>query len=154
MRVKNKIDHHLYAIKRVRIASNHRREKIMREVAVLSSLNHRNVVRYFNAWVEGGAEEWETKQSSLPPEDGSSTNWSASEPYSESGELKSKLNSPMTATEHEEDQEETSGVPQYLYIQMELAQSTLQDYISQKRKPEQILWDFFGQLLCGELNFV
>ncbi|XP_068619333.1 eIF-2-alpha kinase GCN2 [Battus philenor] len=57
VKVRNKLDCGLYAIKRIRlnpkdVALN---RKITREVKLLSRLNHENVVRYYNAWIEASA---------------------------------------------------------------------------------------------------
>ena len=54
IKVKNKLDEKLYAIKRIRLnpADKATNRKIMREVKLLSRLNHENVVRYYNSWQE------------------------------------------------------------------------------------------------------
>ncbi|CAH2044615.1 unnamed protein product, partial [Iphiclides podalirius] len=54
VKVRNKLDRGVYAIKRIKlnprdVALN---RKITREVTLLSRLNHENVVRYNNAWIE------------------------------------------------------------------------------------------------------
>lgn len=52
--MKNKLDGGLYAIKRIKLnpESVQLNKKITREVKLLSRLNHENVVRYYNAWIE------------------------------------------------------------------------------------------------------
>ena len=54
IKVKNKLDEKKYAIKRIRLnpADRVTNRKIMREVKLLSRLNHENVVRYYNSWQE------------------------------------------------------------------------------------------------------
>ena len=54
IKVKNKLDDQEYAIKRIRLnpADKGTNRKIMREVKLLSRLNHENVVRYYNSWQE------------------------------------------------------------------------------------------------------
>ncbi|KAJ2953499.1 hypothetical protein O0L34_g1096 [Tuta absoluta] len=54
LKVKNKLDGGFYAIKRVQLNPEnvHLNKKITREVKLLSRLNHENVVRYYNAWIE------------------------------------------------------------------------------------------------------
>ncbi|XP_050530238.1 eIF-2-alpha kinase GCN2 isoform X2 [Daktulosphaira vitifoliae] len=54
LRVKNKLDDCLYAIKRIELNRKNKNlnKKITREVKLLSRLNHENVVRYFNSWIE------------------------------------------------------------------------------------------------------
>ena len=71
-KVRNRVDSKIYALKRVPLGNVLRREgattttaaelvdsdgdikRVLREVEVLSSLNHENVVRYYGAWVEKG----------------------------------------------------------------------------------------------------
>lgn len=52
--MRNKLDGGLYAIKHVKLnpKSVDLYKKITREVKLLSRLNHENVVRYYNAWIE------------------------------------------------------------------------------------------------------
>jgi len=49
-KVRNKVDGHIYAMKRVSDFS----KSTLREVEVLSSIHHENVVRYYGSWVEKG----------------------------------------------------------------------------------------------------
>lgn len=53
-KVRHKVDTCLYAIKRIKLTHKNTliNKKIMREVKLLSSLNHENVVRYYSSWVE------------------------------------------------------------------------------------------------------
>lgn len=52
--MKNKLDGGYYAIKRIQLNPKNRQlnRKIVREVKLLSRLNHENVVRYYNSWIE------------------------------------------------------------------------------------------------------
>ncbi|XP_072929704.1 eIF-2-alpha kinase GCN2 [Epargyreus clarus] len=54
LKVQNKLDGGFYAIKHVKLnpKSVELNKKITREVKLLSRLNHENVVRYYNAWIE------------------------------------------------------------------------------------------------------
>ncbi|XP_050664186.1 eIF-2-alpha kinase GCN2 isoform X2 [Leptidea sinapis] len=58
VKVKNKLDGGFYAIKHVKLnpKSVDLNKKITREVKLLSRLNHENVVRYYNAWIESVVE--------------------------------------------------------------------------------------------------
>lgn len=54
LKVRNKLDNRQYAIKRIPLSSRNKQlfRKMTREVELLSRLNHENVVRYFNSWIE------------------------------------------------------------------------------------------------------
>ncbi|CAG7836539.1 unnamed protein product, partial [Allacma fusca] len=54
LKVRNKLDGGIYALKRIRLNPRNKllNKKITREVKLLSQLNHENVVRYFNSWIE------------------------------------------------------------------------------------------------------
>ncbi|XP_065212792.1 eIF-2-alpha kinase GCN2 isoform X2 [Planococcus citri] len=54
LKVRNKLDDCLYAIKRIQLKLKNKQmnKKITREVKLLSRLNHENVVRYYNSWLE------------------------------------------------------------------------------------------------------
>lgn len=59
---KNKIDDCNYAIKRIALPnSQYSRERVMREVKALAKLDHHNIVRYFNAWLECPPAGWQEK---------------------------------------------------------------------------------------------
>ncbi|XP_012147021.2 eukaryotic translation initiation factor 2 alpha kinase Gcn2 isoform X1 [Megachile rotundata] len=56
LKVKNKLDGGIYAIKRIELNPKNKQlnRKITREVKLLSRMNHENVVRYYNSWIESG----------------------------------------------------------------------------------------------------
>lgn len=53
-KVKNNLDSQIYAIKRIKVNPKNTQltKKLKREVQLLSRLNHENVVRYYNSWIE------------------------------------------------------------------------------------------------------
>lgn len=57
-KVKNKLDSRIYALKRIPLNRSNKllNRKIKREVKLLSRLNHENIVRYYNSWIEGSEE--------------------------------------------------------------------------------------------------
>ncbi|KAL3874664.1 hypothetical protein ACJMK2_037645 [Sinanodonta woodiana] len=66
LKVKNKLDGRLYAIKRITLNPKSQvfNKKITREVKLLSRLNHENVVRYYNSWIETSDEPAQSDTSS------------------------------------------------------------------------------------------
>ncbi|XP_028967495.1 eIF-2-alpha kinase GCN2 [Galendromus occidentalis] len=54
IKVRNKLDSRVYAIKQIPLDTKHKslHRRITREVMLLSRLNHENVVRYYNSWIE------------------------------------------------------------------------------------------------------
>nr|WAQ68452.1 eIF-2-alpha kinase GCN2 [Haliotis discus hannai] len=66
IKVKNKLDGRMYAIKRIPLnpKSKQFNKKITREVKLLSRLNHENVVRYYNSWIEVSEEPAQSDTSS------------------------------------------------------------------------------------------
>lgn len=52
------MDDRIYALKRISLhhKSEATRRKMTREVKLLSSLNHENVVRYYTSWIENISE--------------------------------------------------------------------------------------------------
>lgn len=59
--MRNKLDQRCYAIKRIELNPKNKQlnRKIIREVKLLSRLNHENVVRYYNSWIESAIIEYE-----------------------------------------------------------------------------------------------
>lgn len=54
LKVKNKLDGGIHAVKRIELNPKHNllNRKITREIKLLFPLNHENVVRYYNSWIE------------------------------------------------------------------------------------------------------
>lgn len=51
--MRNKLDGCYYAVKRIRVSPTSKQfRRIKGEVTLLSRLNHENIVRYYNAWIE------------------------------------------------------------------------------------------------------
>ncbi|XP_031618624.1 eIF-2-alpha kinase GCN2 [Contarinia nasturtii] len=75
LKVKNILDNRQYAIKRIPLhtRSRHIFKKMTREVELLSRLNHENVVRYFNSWIENGNESDLKKYGEIDEENESAT---------------------------------------------------------------------------------
>ncbi|CAG9855228.1 unnamed protein product [Phyllotreta striolata] len=58
--VKQKIDECSYAIKRITLPNEEKdKDRVMREVKALAKLEHQNIVRYFNSWVENPPPGWQ-----------------------------------------------------------------------------------------------
>lgn len=69
LKVKNKLDGGIYAIKRIELNPKRKQlnKKITREVKLLSRMNHENVVRYYNSWIESATLDDSTRHSQLTP---------------------------------------------------------------------------------------
>ena len=66
VKVRNRLDRRIYAIKKIILESEHGRheeigalqnKKLLREVTTISRMRHENIVRYYQAWVEGDGEQ-------------------------------------------------------------------------------------------------
>lgn len=68
-KVRNKLDGGVYAIKRIELNPKNRQlnRKITREVKLLSRLNHENVVRYYNSWIESATLDDPARHSNHTP---------------------------------------------------------------------------------------
>lgn len=55
VKVRNRLDRQLYAVKKVKLDPDDptMKKKILREVKTISRMQHRHIVRYFQAWIEG-----------------------------------------------------------------------------------------------------
>lgn len=64
LKARNILDNRQYAIKRIPLSSRNRQlyKKMTREVELLSRLNHENVVRYYNSWIESACINDETEK--------------------------------------------------------------------------------------------
>lgn len=61
--VKNQLDDCCYAIKRILLPSKKEsRERVLREVKTLANCEHKNIVRYFHAWVEQPPKNWQEQK--------------------------------------------------------------------------------------------
>ncbi|XP_065542741.1 eIF-2-alpha kinase GCN2 isoform X1 [Lathamus discolor] len=70
IKVRNKLDGCYYAVKRIRVnPASKQFRRIKGEVTLLSRLNHENIVRYYNAWIEKHEHPVPTVSSSETNED-------------------------------------------------------------------------------------
>ncbi|XP_055597688.1 eIF-2-alpha kinase GCN2 [Uranotaenia lowii] len=76
LKVRNILDNRQYAIKRILLPARSKQfyKKMTREVELLSRLNHENVVRYYNSWVEAVS----PSDAEVPGAEGSGDEWSVS----------------------------------------------------------------------------
>ena len=175
----NKIDGSVYAIKKVKLPkleisgfddAEDRRDwqlftngRILREVALLSRAHHTNVVRYYNAWIEGGEQTWGAKtsvgESEFEEEDTdveallraqAGFGYLAKTPSL--GEMlrgrESFMGTPRTSTSIAD-----GRMPQYLYIVMEYCPKSLHDLLydsdSLEACDEDFGWKILNQLSEG-----
>ncbi|XP_012527780.1 eIF-2-alpha kinase GCN2 [Monomorium pharaonis] len=69
LKVRNKLDGGIYAIKRIELNPKKKQlnKKITREVKLLSRMNHENVVRYYNSWIESATLDDSVRHSQFTP---------------------------------------------------------------------------------------
>lgn len=74
LQVQNKLDGCYYAVKRIQVnPASKQFRRIKGEVTLLSRLNHENIVRYYNAWIEKSHEKPSTGVLSTDSSDPQST---------------------------------------------------------------------------------
>ncbi|KAF8110727.1 hypothetical protein N665_0079s0043 [Sinapis alba] len=131
---KNKLDGRQYAVKKIRLKDKEipADNRIVREVATLSRLQHQHVVRYYQAWFESGVSD---------PYAGA--NWGSktvgSSMFSYSGAVSTEI------PEQDNKLEST-----YLYIQMEYCPRTLrQVFESYNHFDKDFAWHLIRQIVEG-----
>ncbi|GAA6018919.1 hypothetical protein JCM10207_009197 [Rhodosporidiobolus poonsookiae] len=101
VKARNRLDGHLYAIKKIRLPEDRAsEEKLLREVIVWSRMSHSHVVRYYGAWVEA---DDAPSYPSLP-------GMGSFDPTSSTAETGTEPSAPVTASTEEstEDDEDSS----------------------------------------------
>ncbi|KAK4315615.1 hypothetical protein Pmani_013179 [Petrolisthes manimaculis] len=64
--VRNKLDENEYAVKRIILPAKEKSaERVKREVRALAKLNHTNIVRYYNSWIESPPPGWQDEVDAL-----------------------------------------------------------------------------------------
>ncbi|XP_008445738.2 eIF-2-alpha kinase GCN2 isoform X1 [Cucumis melo] len=130
---KNKLDGRHYAVKKIRLKDKILpvNDRILREVATLSRLQHQHVVRYYQAWYEIGVSDSYGEAA-----------WGSMTPLSSTFSYKGVS---ATDAEHENKMEST-----YLYIQMEYCPRTLrQVFESYTHFDKELAWHLFHQIVEG-----
>lgn len=126
---RKKLDGRQYAVKKI-VMHKQETEKVLREVKTLANLNHKNIVRYYDAWVEDGYSEdlaafIEDEEESEEESDCSSSTYSS--------DTSAEYGSYQTGSTHAFNVAPHSTNYQTLYIQMELCSSvTLRDLLDEK----------------------
>ncbi|XP_060871265.1 eukaryotic translation initiation factor 2-alpha kinase 3-like isoform X1 [Metopolophium dirhodum] len=109
-KARNKLDDCNYAIKRIPFPPRQEsRDRVLREVKALAELEHKNIVKYFNAWLEEPPRSWQEEQDKK---------WM---PKSDCMDTSSNITTSPTDTTRDS-HSERKATKQYLYIQMELCQ--------------------------------
>eukprot|EP01018_Ginkgo_biloba_P015528 Gb_22304 [translate_table: standard] len=133
---KNKLDGRHYAMKKIRLKGKSLsvNDKILREVATLSRLQHQHVVRYYQAWFEAGVN---VSTGVLDYGLGDLEN---------SEDCSSEMSSSTLALESQDRAQAT-----YLYIQMEYCPRTLRQVFDSYTGPidKELTWHMFRQIVEG-----
>lgn len=129
---KNKLDGRQYAMKKIRLKDKSMPDRILREVATLSRLQHQHVVRYYQAWFETGVAD------------------SYGDPAGESRTPASSTFSYKAASSNDAIGLENQLESTYLYIQMEYCPRTLrQMFESYNHFDKELAWHLFRQIVEG-----
>uniref|UniRef100_A0A7N0TW19 Non-specific serine/threonine protein kinase n=1 Tax=Kalanchoe fedtschenkoi TaxID=63787 RepID=A0A7N0TW19_KALFE len=131
---KNKLDGRHYAVKKIRLKdkSPPLNDRILREVATLSRLQHYHVVRYYQAWFEFGI-------------GGGHVDTAGGSATEASGSFSFRASYSADVNGHDEKLEST-----YLYIQMEYCPRTLrQVFESYTQFDKDSAWHMFRQIVEG-----
>ncbi|RDY12691.1 eIF-2-alpha kinase GCN2, partial [Mucuna pruriens] len=121
-----------YAVKKIRLRDKSMPDRILREVATLSRLQHQHVVRYYQAWFETGVSD-----------SSGDSSWGSKTPVTSSFSYKAATSN--DAFGHENQLEST-----YLYIQMEYCPRTLrQVFESYTHFDKELAWHLFRQIVEG-----
>ncbi|CAJ2679073.1 unnamed protein product [Trifolium pratense] len=129
---KNKLDGRQYAMKKIRLKDKSMPDRILREVATLSRLQHQHVVRYYQAWFETGVTD-------SYGDSGGDSRTPASSTFSYN------VASSNDVVGRENQLEST-----YLYIQMEYCPMTLrQMFESYNHFDKELAWHLFRQIVEG-----
>lgn len=113
VKVRNRLDRRIYAVKKIILESEEgkfakfgavQNRKLRREVTTISRMTHKNIVRYYQAWVEGGegpTEDGAKDDNVGPSKDVKDANESSSGSSSDDDDKDSKgwwANSPVTSS--------------------------------------------------------
>ncbi|WCJ41344.1 protein kinase family protein [Euphorbia peplus] len=128
---KNKLDGRQYAMKKIRLKDKSLPDRILREVATLSRLQHQHVVRYYQAWFETGVVD----------SFGDST-WDSSTAASSTFSYR--------GTNSADIGQDNKFGSTYLYIQMEYCPRTLrQVFESYSHFDKELAWHLSRQIVEG-----
>ncbi|KAJ8399100.1 hypothetical protein AAFF_G00414790 [Aldrovandia affinis] len=112
IKVQNKLDGCYYAVKRIQVnPASKQFRRIKGEVTLLSRLNHENIVRYYNAWIERHetpATGDDLEENAPPPALASSVEWSTS--IERSSSAKCGGADPGSSDDDDDDDEEEEAV--------------------------------------------
>eukprot|EP00796_Vickermania_ingenoplastis_P004892 gene4892-3509_t len=140
---RKKLDGRQYAVKKI-VMHKQKTDTVLREVKTLANLNHKNVVRYYDAWVEDGygddlaqfvSESDEESEEETEASDSSST--FSSKLYGGSSDDDTETSSTDSSLSSDGRQRNSVRTSNYqtLYIQMELCSSvTLRDLLNGSEK--------------------
>jgi len=139
-RAQNKLDQKMYAIKKIKFKlGSSFSEKILREVKALAKLEHANIVRYHGAWIEVSTPSMVQQFEKTSKITALSSNEDDQIPsqLSMDSELKSATNTEsvsMSTAHTEESSIKKDKLHLTLYIQMELCEGNLAEWLLKRNK--------------------
>ena len=144
-KVKNNLDQRIYAIKKIKIKIDEKEQtSILREVNLLSRLNHVFIVRYFNAWREDITEaDSSDEEENFSDDEDESEEFVFKKVQPARVEFRSGLRSEMKST----GLNVKTVAKHVLYIQMEYCQETLKDLIDNDALTREDSWRYLRQTI-------
>ena len=116
VKVRNRLDRQLYAVKKIKLDPEDptMKKKILREVKTISRMQHRHIVRYFQAWIEGETGDSDSSSSDDDDDDG----WSSDDDEEEEEEEEE------VEEEEEETSESSASAPRHSSLELDMTTAT------------------------------
>ncbi|CAH3159577.1 unnamed protein product [Pocillopora meandrina] len=157
IKVRNKLDNCSYAVKRIPLnpKSTQLNKTIIREVQLISRLNHENVVRYYSSWIEIAEDVEDSWWQDDEKGDNKGFKGNIEVSVLQSGDL---LDTESEGSDEGVERQETGNESsaeyvrlQYLYIQMEYCEkSTLRNLIDEGlHGDKERIWRLFREIVEG-----
>lgn len=121
-KVQNKLDGHLYAVKKIKLKNSQivnflDKEALFSEVKILAELDHKNIIRYYSSWVELDQSPKKDDEDDIS---------------------------------FDESNESDNSMELTLFVQMQLCDETLKSWLKKRKRIDpELVEDIFSQIITG-----